>query len=417
MPNKGTHNPSSLYFSNEDYETIIDIVETWIERNWESIISFNEKQKDTLINLFQNWINKKKIFDFGIELLQMKNYQNEVSDDDGFVAKCIHNIKTQIEEIFSDETVQRQMNSITSRNYNVKTYYNIEFMKWRFSFNTPQNIFNEDIPWFSKSVTDNNKLWLFPNNNIKELLCSEAEEWRFLEDYICKVNVAYEDVKKEIDVFTRFTTSSWIHWIPAIIDWREFYLATALYQNIYSQIKEIQSWLEWSHAEWSQWNMNPTSYNFNLWDKSIEDLIDIREETFIDWLITQIKQAYLIWDEDMIKELKKSLSTMGKERRWKGLVGDLYRLCIMYRKLKMCMNIMKLNYWNNPYYNVVIWDRWVEETQKVDDVLMQDMLWFFRHKKFIARREYWNWIAKKAFNLHRLETEFYNYLMELKVSD
>lgn len=429
MPNKGRHNPSSLYFSNEDYDTIIDIVETWINKDWEQLISFDTKQRDTLLDLFQNGSHKKKLFDLWVELLQIKNYQNEYNTKDSFVDERIKIVKQQLEDIFSDEIIQREMNWTTSRELSVKKYFNIEFAKGRFSFQTLPSILLDDLPWFSKSLTNNNTVWIIPNHIVNNILFSGKDEGIFLEDYICKVNLAYQDLQSDIDVFTRFTTSTWLHGIPSIINWREFYLATALYQNLYSRIKEYQSQLEWSHDEWLKssydnadinhnikWMIHSSEDEYMLDADEIPDIVNIRQESFLDWLILQIKQAYLIWDEEMIVEFNKTLERMSKEVRWKKLVNHLRNLCKMYTKLKFYIDTIKRNYGENQYYSIVDIGWWYQETRKEDNASMHDELWFFRHKKFVDRREFWNNISRKALKLQQLENNFYNYLSSLDIN-
>jgi hypothetical protein len=190
--------------------------------------------------------------------------------------------------------------------------------------------------------------------------------------------------------------------------------------------------LEWSHDEWLKSSYDNTDTNNNIkWiihiqDDSeeytldadeISDIINIRQESFLDWLILQIKQAYLIWDEAMIIEFDTTLEKMSKESRWKKLVNHLRSLCKMYTKLKNHIETIKKNYGNNEYYSIINWWWWHQETRKEDNSSMYDELWFFRHKKFVDRREFWNNISKKTFTLQNLENSFYIYLSNLDVKD
>lgn len=412
MPNRRSQNPSSLEFSSEDFKKIRKILESWITVQNKSLVSFDEKQKDTLLHLLQNGSNKAQIFWIWVELLQIQNYQNEYNTLDKHTEICVTRIKKQLEEVFSDEVIQREMQWTTQRNH--KEYFNIEFAKWRFVFHTIPNILHEDIPGFEKTLTDNFSIWLKPSEAINNMLFSWWDESKFLQDHIYKVNAAYEFIIRDIDTFARFTTNSWIHWIPSIINWREFYLTTALYQNLYSRIKEYQTTLQWSHEEWSQIGMDPIDYNFNINNNNLDDIIDIRQESFLDSLITQVKQAYLLWDEDMIIELKKSLTRMWKEKHRRELVSHLKNLWEMYTRLKWYIETIKRNYGSNPYYSIITtWNN--QDTKKEVNPNLQDELWFFRHQKFIDRRGVWNGIAKKVFLLQKHENEFYSYLCNLNI--
>lgn len=415
MPKKLQHNTPSHYFSNENFDKLLHIIEHWITKPWNKIFTFDEKQKDTLTDLFNSTsqtIQKKKVLDFGLVLLEAHNYYTETWENNDHMQRYITSIKSNLIDIFNDTALQKEIVANTSRDLSTKKYYSIEFSKWHFAFQTIHSVLKNELPWFSICLTNKNQLWLIPNDYINTILFSNSDEWKILEDYICKVNIAYEEIKSDIDLFIRYSINSWIHWIPSITDWREFYLATALYQNLYSHIKVYQESLESAHDEETQSNIQRMQYH----PKNIEDIIDIRNESFLEWLIIQIKQAYLWWEDIKLRECKNTLRNLWKEVGWEKLAWDLNNLCKMYQSLAIYIKSIKDNYWDNKYYSIRkhSWeDSSFEETIEENNIMLQDELWFFRHKKFIARREFWNNIVKKVFHLQKIEDAFYDYLTTL----